>query len=252
MAIEFTRDGQLITGGRDQITRLWDQDGKQLMETPPIGEAANDATFCDESNRAIAASAAGAVQVYKAEDGAALGTLLTNPPTLDERLAAAQHLLKEKTDAGTPTIEPVRKAEAELAPVQSALATAQQEAATVQKNVDAITAEVEQINQSRAASDAERTKDAASLAQLQEARPLVAEAIRHLAEALGKSPGDAVLTESQTTHRKAQSDGDAHHRTSSKERRVDGRHHRRGCQDSRTRMPGWKPRARNQPPRLSA
>ena len=35
-----SRDGRIVTCGRDQITRIWDQDGKQLIETKPIGDVA--------------------------------------------------------------------------------------------------------------------------------------------------------------------------------------------------------------------
>ena len=197
LSLEFTRDGRIVTCGRDQITRLWDQDGKQLMETPPIGEVAVSVTFCDESLRAIAASWAGTVQVYKADDASALGSLVTNPPTLEERLATAQQRLKEKTELSGPLSEAVRKAEAELVSVQSALATGQKEAATLQSEVKRLSSEISQTEKLRAASDGERAKIAATISQLQDARPLVAEALRHLTEALGKLPDDAKLVEVQ-------------------------------------------------------
>jgi WD40 repeat protein len=197
LSLEFTRDGRLVTCGRDQITRLWDQDGKQLMETPPIGEVAVSVTFCDESSRAIAASWAGAVQVYKADDASALGNLATNPPTLDERLAAAQQRLKEKTESSGPLSEAVTKAEAELVSIQSGLATGQKEVAALQSEVTRLSSEKSEVEKLRAASDSERTNIATTIGQLQDARPLVAEALRHLTEALGKLPNDAKLIESQ-------------------------------------------------------
>ncbi len=197
LSLEFARDGRIITCGRDQITRLWDQDGKQLMETPPIGEIAVSATFCDESIRAVAASWAGTVQVYKADDATVLGGLVTNPPMLDARLAIAQQRLKEKTDLSGPLTEAARKAEAEIASVKTALTKGQEEAATLQSEVNRLTSEISQIGESRAASDGERTKISTTIAQVQAAHPLVAEALRHLTEALGKRPDDAKLVEVQ-------------------------------------------------------
>ncbi|MEX2310766.1 MAG: c-type cytochrome domain-containing protein [Pirellulales bacterium] len=197
LSLEFARDGRIVTCGRDQITRLWDQDGKQLMETSPIGEIAVSVTFCDESLRAVAASWAGAVQVYKADDASALGNLATNPPTIEERLAIAQQRLKQKTELSTPLLEAVRKAEAELLSVQTALSTGRQEAEALRAEVKRLTSEISQIGESRAASDGERAKISTTIAQVQDAHPLVAEALRHLTEALGKQPDDAKLVEVQ-------------------------------------------------------
>ena len=115
LSAEVARDGRIVTCGRDQITRIWDQEGKQLVETKPIGEVAVSAAFCDETARAIAASWAGVVQVYKAEDASVVGTLVTNPPKLEERLAIAQQTVKDKTAAHAPLAEAVLKAEKDFA-----------------------------------------------------------------------------------------------------------------------------------------
>ena len=195
--MDFTRDGRIVTGGRDQIVRLWDQDGKQLKETKPIGDVAVSVAFCDESQRAIAASWAGVVQVYKADDAAVLGSLVTNPPTLDERLAAANDTLQKKTAVSVPLVETLHKTEAEFNTAQTALAAAQQRAGALQAEAEKLTAEGTQVGQARAAADAERTKVAATISQTDAARPLVAEALRQVTEALGKLPKDAKLVEVQ-------------------------------------------------------
>src|SRR5204863_97919 len=59
------------------------------------------------------------------------------------------------------------------------------------------TAEVKQISSDRTASDAERNKAAATVQQIESARPSIAEALRHLTEALGKLPNDAKLAATQ-------------------------------------------------------
>jgi len=121
----------------------------------------------------------------------------TKPPTLEDYLAAAEQRLQEKTLAATPLTDAVRKAEAERAPAESAHTAAQQEAATLQQNIDALAKEIKQVSDSRTANEAERSKVAAALAQLQEAQPLVAEALRHLTEAVGKAPTDTTLSDAQ-------------------------------------------------------
>jgi WD40 repeat protein len=193
LALEFTRDGRVATSGRDQISRLWDQEGKQLAATAAIGDVAVSTSFCDESSRIVAASWAGIVNVYKAEDASILGNLTTNPPLLEKRLASAQTALNEKTEQSRPLLEAVAKAATELSAVQTALATAQKEAEPIQAEVASLQSEISQIEKSRAESDSERTKIDAALGQVQTLRPLVAESLRHVTEALGKSPNDPEL-----------------------------------------------------------
>ena len=197
LSLDFTRDGRIVTCGRDQIARLWDQDGKQLMETKPIGDVAVSVTFCDESQRMIAANWAGAVQVFKTDDAAGIGSLITNPPTLDERLAAAQATLQQKTAASGPLTAAKQKAEADLKKTQADLAAAQQTAAALQADAEKLTAEGSKIGQARAAAEAERTKTANMISQNEAARPLVAEALKQVTEAIAKVPDDAKLAEVQ-------------------------------------------------------
>lgn len=197
LSAEFARDGRLITCGRDQITRLWDQTGKELIATPAIGELAISASYCDETNRAIAASLAGAVKVYKSEDASEVGELSTNPPTLESRLAAANALLKQKSEANAPLAEALAKSEAELAAVQQSLDASKQAVAELQQQVDALAAQVAQTTSARTANDAERTSVSNSLAQVQAAIPLVSESLRLVTETLAKLPDDAKIVEAQ-------------------------------------------------------
>jgi WD40 repeat protein len=174
LSAEIARDGKIVTCGRDQITRIWDQEGKQLVETKPIGEVAVSAAFCDETSRALAASWAGVVQVYKADDASVLGSIVTNPPKLEERLTLAQQAVKHKSAAQAPLADAVQKAEAAHAAAQSTLASVQKEAQAAQAEISKLAAEVKQITDSQAATEAERQKLASTLAQEQEARPIVA------------------------------------------------------------------------------
>ncbi len=211
-SMDFTRDGSLVTGGRDGILRLWNQEGQPIKETQSIGDMVVSVAFCDEAKRAIAASWSGALQIFKAEDAAPVGSLATNPPMLDERLAAAKATLQQKTAACTPLTEVKQKAEGELKNAAAAVATAQQKAAELQAKAASLAAEVNKIGQSRTANDAERTKVATTISQNEAARPLVGEALRHVVEALGKVPNDAKLAEVQrqlTEQQKIMEDGSA-------------------------------------------
>ncbi len=209
-SLDFTRDGNLVTGGRDGIVRLWNQEGQPIKEMPSIGDMAVSVAFCDEAQRAIAASWSGALQVFKADDAAVVGSLMTNPPTLDERLAAANAALQQKTAASAPLTEAKLKAEGELKSAEAAFAAAQQKAAELVAKAEPLAAEVNKIGQARAAAEAEGTKVAATISQNEAARPLVGEALRQVTEALAKVPNDAKLTEVQrqlTEQQKVMDDG---------------------------------------------
>jgi hypothetical protein len=106
------------------------------------------ATLCDESLRVVAGGWNGSVQVYKCDNAAAVGTLATNPPALDERLTAAQQRLQEKTTASAPAIEAGRKAAEELAAVERSLAADQQAAAGLQAQIEAVTGQAGEVQKS--------------------------------------------------------------------------------------------------------
>ncbi len=211
-ALDFTRDGNLATGGRDGILRLWNQDGQPIKESPSIGDLVVSVAFCDETQRAVAASWSGALQVFKAEDAAPIGNLVTNPPMLDERLTAAKATLQQQTATSTPLTAAKLQVEGELKNAEAAVVTAQQKAAELQAKAAALAAEVSKIGQARSAAETERTQFATTLSQNEAARPLVDGALRHVIEALGKVPNDAKLAEVQrqlTEQQKTMTEGSA-------------------------------------------
>ena len=115
LSMEFCRDGRVVSCGRDKVTKIWDQNGKQLQAFEAFADLALQVSHCDETNRVIAGDWTGEVRVWNAADGARLGNLTTNPPLLTARL---------------------QQAEAQVGPVNQKLAEARTafEAATVAKN----------------------------------------------------------------------------------------------------------------------
>ena len=114
-SMEFCRDGRLVSCGRDKTTKIWDQNGKQLLAFEAFADLALQVSHCDETNRVIAGDWTGEIRVWNAADGARLGNLTTNPPMLAARL---------------------QQAEAQVAPVNQKLAEVRKafEAATAAKN----------------------------------------------------------------------------------------------------------------------
>ncbi len=92
-SLQFTRDGRILTCGRDGHVRLWDQDAKQLSDVSGFGDLAVEVAFCNETDQMIAGDWTGAIRVWKAGDGQAMNELSANPPTLAERLDNAKQEL---------------------------------------------------------------------------------------------------------------------------------------------------------------
>ena len=88
-SLAFTRDGQLVSCGRDGVARLWDQKWSAKTGYSGFGDLPLCVAYCDESNRLVAGDWTGAFRVFDGKTGKQIGTLDANPPRLADRLAAA-------------------------------------------------------------------------------------------------------------------------------------------------------------------
>jgi len=88
-SVEFCRDARLVTSGRDRTAKLWDANGGALLSFEAFNDLALEATHCDETNRVIAGDYTGEIRVWNAADGVRVGSLSTNPPTLEQRITLA-------------------------------------------------------------------------------------------------------------------------------------------------------------------
>ncbi len=86
-SVEFTRDGRVVSCGRDKLTKLWDQNGAEQKAFPALSDIALQVTHCDETNRVIAGDWTGGIKVWNAADGKQVGELTSNPQPLAARLA---------------------------------------------------------------------------------------------------------------------------------------------------------------------
>ena len=132
-AVEFARDGRLFSCGRDRVAKLWNQAGAQQRVFEAFGDLAIRATFCDETNRAIAGDWNGAIRVWNAADGKRIGELSPNPPKLDQRLQAANAQLTALRAEQTKSTAAQKAAEAALAKVNTDLGVAKKAAIDAQK-----------------------------------------------------------------------------------------------------------------------
>ncbi len=142
-SVEFTRDGRLVSCGRDRLTKLWDQNGKQLRAFEAFADLALEVTFCDETGRVIAGDWTGAIRVWDANDGKRLGELSPNPALLADRLSAAEKTLAARRAEHHKLAGAAQSAQSALNKVNADLTAANQAVNTLQQqtqNQDTVTA----------------------------------------------------------------------------------------------------------------
>lgn len=134
-SVEFTRDGRLLSCGRDRVAKLWDQNGSPQVAYEAFADLALEATYCDETSRAICGDWNGEIRVWNATDASRIGDLVINPPDLQSRLATADEQLKTLREAEQPLVEAAKVAASNLAALQTQLAAASQKTAGLQTEV---------------------------------------------------------------------------------------------------------------------
>ncbi|MCA9237614.1 MAG: hypothetical protein KDA44_19210 [Planctomycetales bacterium] len=127
LSVEFHRNGQLLTAGRDRKVKVWDGGGKHLgdlVETPDLALAAR---FTHAGKSAVAGDWLGGCRVVSVEDHQVLRQLPPNPPRLATRLELAQQAAGSARAAHEKATAALTAAQVELAAADAALAQQDQQ-----------------------------------------------------------------------------------------------------------------------------
>ncbi len=126
-SVRYGHDGRIATAGRDRLVKVWDGAGNAQRTFEAVPDVALRAAFTHDNGRVIGSDWAGQIMVWTAADGKAVGQLTPNPPTLAERLDAAQKDLAPKqaardqtAGAAAASLAASQKAAADLAAAQKA------------------------------------------------------------------------------------------------------------------------------------
>ncbi|OYW11941.1 MAG: hypothetical protein B7Z55_18770, partial [Planctomycetales bacterium 12-60-4] len=175
LAVEFTRDARIVTAGRDLRGKSWDAAGNAVRTfEPALPDLGTAAVLCVETDRVLVGDLTGAVRVYNAKDGAPLGELTTNPPSLATRIQTTQTQLQQSEATAAQTAAQVaainkgiadRKAVAEAAMKAFAESQVAADAATKAKAA----ADADLVVKQKGATDAEVGLKATDTAKAQAA-----------------------------------------------------------------------------------
>ncbi|MCA9055450.1 MAG: hypothetical protein KDA75_16530, partial [Planctomycetaceae bacterium] len=216
MSLDYTRDGQLVSVGRDKVARLWNGDGAKVRDFGGLADLGMEVAYDAESKRIMAGDWTGTLIIWNADDAAELGRMDTNPPTLAMRIektsqvfAAVSGEAQEKTAQFTAMQKEIadRQAAAEKALADAAAmaekakqaAAAKAAAEQEQKaRAEALAKTMESLKQAqaKAATDQEAlTKAAQTLAAAEEALAKAKQAFESAAK--NKESAQTALTEAQ-------------------------------------------------------
>ncbi|WP_231740762.1 WD40 domain-containing protein [Thalassoglobus neptunius] len=173
LSVEYTRTGQVVSTGRDKMARLWDGDGKKLKDFGGFKDIGMEVAFDADSKVAIAGDWSGEIRFWNADDGALLGTLNTNPPTVSQYLSSLEPQLAEARQAHQKAAEALAKLTAGFAQRQAASQQAAKELETAEKAL------AETTSQMTAAKNELQNQEA----ELAKANTQVNESQKQLAEA---------------------------------------------------------------------
>jgi hypothetical protein len=171
-ALEFALNGQIVSTGRDRVTRAWDQDGKALREFEALNDVGLEVAASLEGARVVVGDWSGEVRVWNMADGARLANLAANPPSLEI-------LAEQSAQRALVAQQAAQAMAAELAAAEQAVtqATATAQAALAQATASqgtANAAEGERVAVEKSLADA--------MARLQAAADQVAAAMAALAQ----------------------------------------------------------------------
>lgn len=197
--LEFHRDGIISSCGRDKVAKTWDQNGKMIRQFAGLVDVAVAVSHCDESNRVLASDWTGKLTVWNAVDGAAVGELASNPPTLSERLAASQKNLAAANQKHAPLAKILEETKVSLNGMLGSLEQAKQTQVQVQTKLATMETNLTTAKTQFESASAQASSYQTELSQKSAAKPLIKESLDKATAALTLLPEDADLKASVTS-----------------------------------------------------
>jgi WD40 repeat protein len=117
-SVHFSKDGRLVSTGRDRVAKLWDGNGAMQKQIEGFAELTTRAVFTHDSQNVVVGDWSGEVRLCELSEGKKLALLPPNPAPLAQRLSEARNALQTAEAA-------VVGAQKELGPLEGAVATAQ-------------------------------------------------------------------------------------------------------------------------------
>lgn len=163
MSLKYTREGNVVTVGRNKVTTLWNGDGGKIRDFSGLADIGMEVAYCAESKRVMAGDWSGIVQIWNSENAEKIGEIDTNPPSIDQVLAIVEpqlqqarevaaakadvfaklnNSLTERKQAAEQAQVQVKQMEGEVEKLKSQKAKGSEEVATVMKQLETLNTQV--------------------------------------------------------------------------------------------------------------
>jgi WD40 repeat protein len=197
-SVDFARDGRIISAGRDRVVKIWDQNGTAVRAFEAMADLALACAICNETNRVIGADWTGAIRVWNAVDGAKIGDLTPNPPTLEERLAAANAAVQATTAEAKVATDGYAAAQAAANKAKADLTAANTKMTELTKVVTDTSAAVVKGKEAIVAAQAAHDAAAKVVATLDPVVPALTDSVAKGTEAAAKNADDKEIAAAVT------------------------------------------------------
>ncbi len=192
-AIEFVRDGRIATAGRDKVAKLWDQNGAVQKQFGGLPDVAVAVSYCDETNRMLAADWTGQINVWNAADAALVGNLAANPPTIAERIAAAESAFAAAKEKFDPLAAKAQQVKTQLDQLAADLAATKQTKAEMEIKVAETEKQLTATKQQFESTSSQHSQWQQELMTNNTAKPLLEQTYTSAVEAAKVLPEDGEL-----------------------------------------------------------
>ncbi len=178
LTLGFAPDGRLISGGRDGHARIWDGNGNQQRDwVPSSGSPVLEALFSDDGKRVLTGTWSGEVKSWDAAlPDAPPSLLVSNPPSIDTRLAALDQAAATQRNAAGQAAAALSDAEKAAAAGNTALTNLRATLAALPERQQALTAQMEKLQSRLAKLESSKTNYTQALAAATREPPVTAPA----------------------------------------------------------------------------
>ena len=154
LALDYARNGKLISATRDRRVKLWKPDLGLEKQTEPFPEMITEVAFSHDANRYFTADWNGKIEVWNTADLKKAGEISATPPSIQERLVSITGerkefentlvTLREKSVAADNAVNAART---NLTKSETSITTLKKEAADLQQAANALSAKWKQLDQ---------------------------------------------------------------------------------------------------------
>lgn len=134
LAMDYARDGHLISSGRDKRVKIWKPDLGLKKELPAFEAEITEVEFTHDAKRFFTADWNGHIQVWDAKDYKEIGTLSSNPPHISARLVKLNGLTSSLAEATEKARTEITKKQAEVTKADNWVKQLQKKIPELKKN----------------------------------------------------------------------------------------------------------------------